>query len=211
MNAALLAPLPVDFLSDLLMGVMLNLRIALLALVLGVVLGAPLAVGCAGGGGWRALSLGLVELLGAAPSFLVMFLLLNAVPRDLLLVCQKLRVSVELAVIVSLVPFSAAYVAQNGAVALAAWRRRAYGAALLLLPNLARAFFVLVMGSAAGAAIGVIEGITVIRRAAEHLPSLADRLRLFAVGIAVFAVLLHGGFALVSVLRRRIELRLAGR
>ena len=67
------------------------------------------------------------------------------------------------------------------------------------------------MASSAGAAIGVTEGITVIRREADHLHSLPERLRLFAIGIAVFAMLLHGGFALVSLLRRRLEARFSVR
>jgi hypothetical protein len=211
MNTVLLAPLPPDFLPDLLMGVVVNFRIAILSLLLGMMMGAPLAAGCAGQGGWRAVPRGVVELMGAAPTFMVMFFLLNVVPRDLVLFGQAFRVSGEFAVIVSLVPYSASYVAQNGAVALQEWRRGARGAALLLLPNLARAFFVLVMASSAGAAIGVTEGITVIRREADHLHSLPERLRLFAIGIAVFAMLLHGGFALVSLLRRRLEARFSVR
>ena len=55
--------------------------------------------------------------------------------------------------------------------------------ALLFLPNITRAFFVLVMSSSAGAAIGVTEGITVILRQAEQLPALGDRLVLFAIGM----------------------------
>jgi hypothetical protein len=39
------------------------------------------------------------------------------------------------------------------------------------------------MSSSAGAAIGVSEGITVILRQADLLPSLDDRLVLFALGI----------------------------
>ena len=75
--------------------------------------------------------------------------------------------------------------------------------ALLFLPNITRAFFVLVMSSSAGAAIGVTEGITVILRQAEQLPSFGDRLVLFALGIVLFGIPLQAGFMLMSLFQRR--------
>jgi len=81
--------------------------------------------------------------------------------------------------------------------------------ALLFLPNLTRAFFVLVMSSSAAAAIGVTEGITVILRHAEQLPVLGDRLVLFATGIVLFGIPLQAGFAIMSVIQRRLSLRVA--
>ena len=77
--------------------------------------------------------------------------------------------------------------------------------ALLFLPNITRAFFVLVMSSGAGAAIGVPEGIAVILRQAEQLPSLGDRLVLFAIGIVFFGIPLQAGFALMSFLHRYLR------
>ena len=77
-------------------------------------------------------------------------------------------------------------------------------ALLLFLPNIARAFFVLVMSSSAGAAIGVMEGSRCILRQAEHLPSLGDKLVLFAVGIAFFGIPLQAAFAIVRLVQRRL-------
>ena len=57
-----------------------------------------------------------------------------------------------------------------------------------VLPQHHRAFFVLVMSSSAGAAIGVTEGITVILRQAEQLSDFDDRLVLFAIGIVLFSI-----------------------
>ena len=66
------------------------------------------------------------------------------------------------------------------------------------------AFFVLVMSSSAGAAIGVTEGITIILRQAEQLPALGDRLVLFAIGIVLFGIPLQAGFAVMSFIQRRL-------
>ena len=74
----------------------------------------------------------------------------------------------------------------------------------MFLPNITRAFFVLVMSSSAGAAIGVPEGIAVILRQAEQLPALGDRLVLFAIGI-VLSDPAAAGFAVMSLVQRRLS------
>jgi hypothetical protein len=81
---------------------------------------------------------------------------------------------------------------------------------LQFLPNVTRAFFVLVMSSSAGAAIGVTEGIAVILRESVLLPSLGDKLVVFAIGILFFGVTLQVGFALMRLVQRRLG-RLATR
>jgi len=60
------------------------------------------------------------------------------------------------------------------------------------------------MSSSAGAAIGVTEGITVILRQAEQLPTLGDRLVLFAIGIVMFGIPLQLAFALIGFIQRRL-------
>ena len=112
-------------------------------------------------------------------------------------------------VALSLVPYSAAYIADAGADAMRQLRAGSSLGALLFLPNLTRAFFVLVMSSSAAAAIGVTEGITVILRHAEQLPALGDRLVLFATGIVLFGIPLQAGFAIMSVIQRRLSLKVA--
>ena len=131
----------------------------------------------------------------------VMFFLLNAIPRDATLFGIKINLTGMMAVAISLVPYSAAYVADNAAGALAQWRAGSHLGALLFLPNLMRAFFVLVMSSGAGAAIGVTEGIAVILRQAEQLPGLEDKLVLFAFGIALFGIPLQAAFYLIRALQ----------
>jgi hypothetical protein len=73
------------------------------------------------------------------------------------------------------------------------------------LPNITRAFFVLVMSSGAAAAIGVTEAIAVILRQAEQLPALEDKLVLFAFGIALFGIPLQAAFYLIRVLQYRLS------
>ena len=94
------------------------------------------------------------------------------------------------------------------------WRHLRAGTthgAMLFLPNVTRAFFVLVMSSSAGAAIGVTEAITVILREAEHLPELGDRLVLFALGIVLFGIPLQVAFAVIGLIQRRVARAAAAR
>ncbi len=181
-----------------------NFQIAALALAAGIALGAPLAFARLAGGVMAALASLVVALMRAAPTFVVMFFLLNIIPSDMRWFGVRISLSGVMIVALSLVPYSAYYVADNGAEALRQWRTGSPLAALLFLPNLARAFFVLVMASSAGAAIGVTEGIAVIVSQAERLASVADRMELFAIGVLFFAVTLQGGFAAVGLLRHRL-------
>ena len=106
------------------------------------------------------------------------------------------------------VPYSAAYTADAGAEALRQWDRGSPLGALLFLPNITRAFFVIVMASGAAAAIGVPEGISVMVREAALLPTLGDRLIVFAIGIVLFGVPLQLGLALMRWLQRELGRRI---
>ena len=190
--------IPPDFFADLLGGMLVNFEIAAIALVVGLALGGLLALGRLKGGALAAAATMLIGLMRAAPTFVVMFFLLNIIPRDATLLGVDVVPSPLMIVALSLVPYSASYVADNGAEALKQLRAGSRLGALQFLPNVTRAFFVLVMSSSAGAAIGVTEGIAVILREAVLLPALADKLVLFAIGI------LQTGFALI----RRLQVRL---
>jgi hypothetical protein len=194
--------LPPHFLSAFLSGMSVDFEIAGIALVLGLVFGFVLAIARFRGGVMGTAATIVVGLMRAAPTFVVMFFLLNAMPHGVL--------SGVMIVAVSLVPYAAAYVADSGVDALHQWRAGAHHAALLVLPNIARAFFVLVMSASAGAAIGVPEGIAIILREAQKFSSIGDMLILFTVGIVCFSVPLQVGFAAVRLLQRylgRIALR----
>ncbi len=200
--------LPV-FLPQLLAGMAVNFKIAAIALLLGRALGVPLTLARLSGSITGAAASTLIGLLRAAPTFVVMFFLFNVIAKDAKVFGYAIALSGVMTVAVSLVPYAAAYVADNGAEALQQLRRGAPLAALLFLPNIGRAFFVLVMSSSAGAAIGVNEGIAVILREAERLPATSDKFLLFAVGIACFGVALQVGFAMINLLKNWLGTLLA--
>ena len=55
------------------------------------------------------------------------------------------------------------------------------------------------------------EGIAVILRQAEKLPSLGDMLVLFAIGVACFGIPLQAGFAVIRLIQRHLaQLALRG-
>ena len=202
--------IPADFFPDLLAGMAVNFEIAAIALLIGLVLGGLLALGRLSGGATGAVATTLIGLMRAAPTFVVMFFLLNIIPRDATLFGIGVAPSGIMIVALSLVPYSASYVADNGAEALRQLRAGSPLGALQFLPNVTRAFFVLVMSSSAGAAIGVTEGIAVILREAVLLPSLGGKLVVFAIGILFFGITLQAGFALMRLLQRHLG-RLATR
>ena len=193
-----------DFLPKFLAGMAVNFEIAAIALGIGLALGLLLAAGRLSGGVVAAITVSIISLMRAAPTFVVMFFLLNAIPRDATLFGAPFALSGVMTVALSLVPYSAAYVADAGADSLRHLRAGTREGALLFLPNITRAFFVLVMSSSAGAAIGVTEGITVILRQAEQLASFDERLVLFALGIVMFGIPLQIAFALIGLIQRRV-------
>ena len=197
-----------DFVPSLLGGMATNFEISIVALLLGLVIGIPFAaLRLYGGRAGVTFAVTVVSLMRAAPTFVVMFFLLNVV-RDVNVFGMKLTMSGMMTVAVSLVPYSAAYTADAGVEALRQWDRGSPLGALLFLPNITRAFFVIVMASGAAAAIGVPEGISVILRETALLPTLGDRLVIFAIGIMLFGVPLQIGLALMRWLQRELGRRL---
>jgi ABC-type arginine/histidine transport system permease subunit len=197
-----------DYVPSLLVGMATNFEISIIALLLGLAVGGPFAALRFYGGRLSvAFSATVISLMRAAPTFVVMFFLLNVL-RDVNVFGVKLAMSGVMTVAVSLVPYSAAYTADAGLEALRQWQRGSHLGALLFLPNITRAFFVIVMASGAAAAIGVPEGISVMVREAALLPALGDRLVLFAIGIVLFGVPLQLGLALMRWLQRDLGRRI---
>jgi ABC-type arginine transport system permease subunit len=195
--------LSLNFLPSFLAGMLINFEIAGIALALGLAVGILLAFARLHRGVAGIAASSVVGLIRAAPTFVVMFFLLNALPRDA-------GLSGIMIVAMSLVPYAAAYIADSGVDALRQLRTGSVLACFLILPNIARAFFVLVMSSSAGAAIGVPEGVAVILHQTEKLPSLGDMLVLFAIAVACFGIPLQAGFAVIRLIQRhlgRIALR----
>ena len=152
--SALMHALSAGFPTRLLQGMAVNFEISVIALAIGLALGLALAFARLEGGALGAASASVVGVMRAAPTFVVMFFLLNAIPRDATMFGIPLALSGVMAVALSLVPYTAAYVVDNGLQAMKQLREGSALGALLFLPNLTRAFFVLVMSSGAGAAIG---------------------------------------------------------
>lgn len=200
-----------DFLPRFLAGMTVNFEIAAVALGLGLALGLLLALAREAWTPARAAAVMSLGLMRAAPTFVVMFFLLNAIPRDATLFGLSVAPSGVMTVALSLVPYSAAYVADNAGEALRQLRAGSSLGALLFLPGVTRAFFVLVMSSSTGAAIGVTEGIAVIMREAERMSALGDKLILFAVGVVCFGAVLQTGFALIRLLHDRLARLVVGR
>jgi hypothetical protein len=194
-----------DFLPLFLGGMAVNFEIAAIALAVGLAAGLLLAFARLGGGVPGGVAASVISVMRAAPTFVVMFFLLNVMPRNATLFGVPLVLSGVMAVALSLLPYAAAYIADAAVEALQQLRRGSPLGSLLFLPNVTRAFFVLVMSSSAGAAIGVPEGITIILRQAEQLPSLGDKLALFAVGIVFFGIPLQAGFAVMTLFQRRLS------
>jgi hypothetical protein len=186
-----------QFLPVFLAGMSINFEIATIALVIGIALGAVLVFARLRGGALAVIAGSVVALMRAAPTFVVMFFLLNTVP-------QRNSLPGALIVALALVPYAAAYVSDNGYAAVTQWRAGSALAGFLILPNIARAFFVLVMSSSVGAAIGVHEGITVILHEAEHLHAIGDKLMLFAIGIACFGIPLQATFAATRYIQNHL-------
>src|SRR3954454_3659510 len=103
-----------EFLPAFLAGMEVNFEIAGIAILAGLAGGIPLALWRLHGGIRGKAAASIIGLMRAAPTFVVMFFLLNAIPRDVSLVGQKLPLSGVIIVALSLVPYSAAYVADAG-------------------------------------------------------------------------------------------------
>jgi hypothetical protein len=184
---------------------------AAMALGMGCLAGAPLAIVWTIRGPINLLPNAVVQLLRAAPTFVVMFFLFNILPHRVTLFGASLVISRKFTVALSLLPYSASVIAESGAEALRQWRLGSPLAALLLLPNLARIYFVLVMSSGSAAAIGVREGISTILHQADQFQAIGDRLWVFAIGVLGYGLILQGGFLGVQLLRSHLAARIASR
>lgn len=214
MSEELLQTLPV-FVPAFVRGLGTNLSLAANALAMGLPAGLLLAALRLPAAAqhiappWRRLAAGsagvLVALLRAAPVFVVMHVLLDALPG-------RWAMSAQGAVALALAAYATAYVADNALAAICDWRAGAGGNALLLLflMGLARVFFVMVLSSGFGAAIGVTEATAATLRTLEQLPAVSDRLWLIGGVVLVFIALRQGVHATIFGVHRCLQKHLAG-
>lgn len=185
-----------------------NFGIALASVLGGLGLGLPLAAGRLAGGATGRLAALVVVPLRAAPTFVVMFFLLNALPAHLALGRLSFVMTPWWAVVLALAAYATAYVCDNALDAMRQWRAGARGAALLFLMGLVRAFFVMVLSSGFGAAVGVVEATTVTMRALDALEDPGDRLALMALVTIIFVAIFQTLYLLIDHLRQRLLSRL---
>ena len=196
-----------DYPRDLAIGMVVNFEIAAIALGMGLALGIPFVLLQLGGKAGRRIVAPLIGLMRAAPTFVVMFFLLNILPTPTRIFGLELFLSPSLIVALSLVPYAAAYIADNGRAAVLGLQAGSQAEALLFLPNLIRAYVVLVMSSSAGVAIGVYEGVAVVLHEAEMQETLGEQMVVFAVGVFAFGAVFQVGFAIVRALMRLLSRR----
>jgi len=203
--------LPAGFIPDLLEGMKVNFQIASAILIVSMLIGGLLT--------WVSLVGGIVGMIigffiaviRSMPTFLAMICLLYLIPRQFVIAGSSFAISGAVIVVLSLLPYGVAYVFDNFSESIRQWRRGQLVTALQLLPNLSRLYFILIMSSSAGAAIGVSEGVMTLLRYASRVESIHERLLLAAVGILFFGIIMQTAFALINRLRTVMIARVSKR
>lgn len=196
------------FLPRFLAALGVNFGIAGASVLCGLALGLPLAAARMAPGPAARAAHALVGVLRAAPTFVVMFFLLNALPRGVAIGDWHLGMTPWLAVMLSLAIYATAYVSDNALDAAQQWRQGSRLAAWLFPMGLARAFFVIVLSSGFGAAVGVVEATTVTLRQIEALDGTDQRLALMALVVALYVAVFQLIYLLIEQLRQRLLTRL---
>ena len=197
----ILSFIPQGFFGSLGSGMLVNFKIASLTLLFSLLIGG-LLVGFSLAGGFVGKIIGFfIALIRAMPTFLVMISLLYLLPRQIVIAGSNWTLSNVSIVVLSLLPYAVAYVFDNFLESIRQWRLGQIITALQLLPNLMRMYFILIMSSASGAAIGVTEGVATLVRYAMRIESIDQRLLLFAIGIICFGIIMQVGFAVVNFFR----------
>lgn len=196
--------LQAGFIAEFMSGLAVNFGIALWSLAGGLLLGLPIAWLRLGRGRVARLAGFAVAPMRTAPAIVVMFFLLNALPARISLGSWEFSVTPWLSVVLSMAVYMCSYVADNAVDALHHIRAGNRAAALLFLPGLARAFFVAVLSSGTGAAVGVVEAVSVTLREIERLPSLGDKALLMLGVILFFVLTFQTLYAVLDLVRRRL-------
>lgn len=195
------------FLPDFLSGLAVNFEIAVCAMMGGLLLGGLLAVARFRNGLAAAPAAWLVALLRTVPTFVVMFFLVNVVPATFTLGPRQFSMTPWLAVVLSLTLYAAAYVSDHAVEAMRQLRSGSPVAAMLFVMGLVRAFFVMVLSSGFGAAVGVVEATTITLRAIETLPKVSDRLLLIGLVIVIFTVCFQAIYHVINHMRGKLNQR----
>jgi ABC-type amino acid transport system permease subunit len=193
--------LPSSFIPELLNGMKVNFQIAFASLIVSLFIGVLLTGVSLMGGFVGKIIAFFIALIRAMPTFLAMICFLYLIPKQIDIAGSSFSLSGIVIVILSLLPYAVAYVFDNLSESIRQWRRGQMVTSLQLLPNLSRMFFILIMSSSAGAAIGVTEGVATLLRYASRLESFQERLVLYAIGILFFGIIMQTAFASINLLR----------
>ncbi len=192
------------FLPAFFKGLAVNFQLAFWVLLGGLPVGVVLAY-LRLGTGWVARLTGwFVAVLRAVPTFVVMFFLVNVLSGEFSMVGISVTMTPKVAIVLALIIYMTAYVSDNGLDALRQLRRGSTVAALLFLMNLMRGFFVTVLSSSFGAALGLVEAVTVTLRAIEAIPLVSDRLLLIGVVILILTVCFQTIYQVINLLRGKL-------
>jgi ABC-type arginine/histidine transport system permease subunit len=188
-------------------GLIVNFQMAMWAIAGGLLVALPLAyVRLMGGFAGKSCD-ALVAVFRSAPTFVLVFFLVNVVPSQFSVAGLSMQMTPWLAVVCALIVYGAAYLSDTGIEPLRHLKEGSVVSALLYLMTAVRAFFMMVLSSCFGAAVGVVESITVTLRTIENLPSVQDRLLLIAVVIGIFTVCFQFIYWAIHQLRATLNAR----
>jgi His/Glu/Gln/Arg/opine family amino acid ABC transporter permease subunit len=197
----------INFFPRFLSGLMVNFQMAIWSIAGGLLLALPLAYVRLAGGIAGKLCDGLVAIFRSAPTFVLVFFLVNVVPAQFSVAGVSIQMTPWLAVVLALIVYGAAYLSDTGIEPLRELKHGSLVAALLYLMTTVRAFFMMVLSSCFGAAVGVVESITVTLRTIENLPSVEDRLVLIAVVIGIFTLCFQSIYWAIHKFRATLTVR----
>lgn len=197
------------FFPRFLAGLAVNFEMAMWSIAGGFALAVPLAYFRLKGGLLGKLCDGIVAIFRAAPTFVLVFFLVNVIPNQFSVAGYSVLMTPWLAVVLALIVYGASYLSDTGIEPLRQLQKGSVIAALLYLMTAVRAFFVMVLSSCFGAAVGVVESATVTLRALESLPSVSERLMLIALVIACFTVCFQAIYFGINIVREKLNARFA--
>lgn len=197
------------FLPAFFKGLAVNFQLSLLALVGGLSLGLPLAFARLGSGWLARFCELLATVLRSAPIFVVMFFLLNVMPSNFSMASLPVTMTPWLAIVLALTIYLTAFVSDSGLDALRQLRAGSRVAAFLFFMNVVRGFFSTVLSSGFGAAVGVVEFVSVTLRAIESMPLVNDRLMLIGVVILLLMACFRLIYLMINLLGNQVTRRYA--
>lgn len=204
----MIGPFSNDLLVRIAEGLLVNFQIAISALVIGLVSGGLLAF--LGELRNPAVRWGIessISILRATPVFIAMFFLAGVLRPHYTALEAYIADPKIMFVTLACLPYITSYAYDQVSEAMAQWRKGAHRAAMLLIPNMARSFQILVSASCFGAAIGVNEAMSVVLSEADLLGDSVWRFVLYALTVLVFFGLMQTVVASSRMLHRFVIAR----